>query len=118
MKNYDQHNASRLIPLLNSIMQEISDRIQAIALTEANLREMNASERAGRHGMNLESVLMNHRRELRFCRTELNRLGCVFDEDQPYRILIPGHDGELDNGYAWQTGEEFIQMRTPDTSNR
>ncbi len=118
MKNYDQQDASRLIPLLNSIMQEISDRIQAIALTEANLREMDATEKTARPGQRLEASLMNHRRELRHSRKEINRLGCVFDEDQPYRILIPGHDGQLAGGYAWKTGEVGIETRTPDTSNR
>ncbi|MAE28351.1 MAG: DUF2203 family protein [Planctomycetota bacterium] len=118
MNNYDQQDASRLIPLLNSIMQEISDRIQAIALTEANLREMDKDEKAGRPGQALAAALMNHRRELRQCRKEINRLGCVFDEDQPYRILIPGNDGQLSGGYAWQTGEASIETRTPDTSNR
>jgi hypothetical protein len=40
---------------------------------------------------------------------ELEKLGCALDADHPLRVLIPGSDGELENGYAWDPADERLQ---------
>ena len=53
----------------------------------------------------LRAMLATHRREIRLALGELDRLGCAVDEERPSRVLIPGLDGTLEGGYAWDRDE-------------
>jgi hypothetical protein len=102
---YDRQRAGRLVPLLRSISHEIRERSREIQGLELRLAELDADS-AERDAGELQAQLAVHRRELRFAKKELDRLGCSIDESAPFRILIPGQDGELSHGYAWQPGDE------------
>ena len=104
MKNYDRTEASKLLPLLDVITREISERSVAVRrLTRrvTELRELNGPQA---ELLDLEAELAGHKRELRHARTELESLGCAVDDAHPLRIMIRGSDGTFDRGYLWDVG--------------
>lgn len=117
-KNYTHETASLMVPFLMGICTEIAER-------SANARRINRSIRtlenqAGDNDgaledlRNLRAELANQRRELRHARGELESLGCVLDHGHPQRILIPGVDGSLESGFAWDIGTEILaEITTP-----
>ena len=109
MKNaYDRTRAKQLVPLLKAIGREIADRLDAIHILEQRIASMKAT--VGREDMlNLKAELADNRRELRLARAELGTFGCVSDETQPQRVLIPGIDGKLENGFHWSFSEPTIR---------
>jgi hypothetical protein len=99
---YDQHDASRLVPLLKSITDEMIERTQRCQVLEqliATLGNRTREPSAVERKIELEAELSVHRREMRQSERELARLGCTLDGDHPLRVLIPGTDG--DHGYSW-----------------
>lgn len=110
---YDKDHASKLVPLLESIFAEVADRRRGIRQLE---RELSTAKREG-HGpaavSDLTARLANHRRELRLARKEFERLGCVVDEHNPNRVIIPGKSGALERGFHWQAGESEVQDNAP-----
>ena len=60
--------------------------------------------------------LANQRRELRLTSKEFERLGCVVDEHNPNRVIIPGTNGGLEEGYHWQAGQSEVQRNAPEPS--
>ncbi len=108
-KSYDRTRASRLVPLLRSISREITERAQAVRILEGRLRAMaRSSSVKSDEQINTEAQLASERRELRLAIRELSRLGCTIDEEHPFRILIPGEDGELAHGFSWLVGSTRI----------
>jgi hypothetical protein len=107
---YEPDRAEKLVPLLRSIGREIRERGAAIRLLEAEL----AGERTGDDPA-VEARLATERRGLRLALRELARLGCVLDELHPFRILIPGKDGELLTGYQWEPGDERVRPAAANT---
>ncbi len=110
-KTYDRTDAKRLVPLLEAISRELGDRLRAIGTLKRRIDKFdtdNASEREQREVMDLHAQLAVHHREVRMAKKELERLGCFFDESVPSRILIPGQDGVLENGFSWDTSDGSI----------
>jgi hypothetical protein len=105
---YDRQRAGNLVPLLRSITTEMLERSRAIQELEARLdRTPRTTDRSA--CADIDRELSVQRRDLRLAKRELERLGCVLDEDHPLRVLIPGTDGELDHGYAWSPLDERIE---------
>lgn len=115
--SYNRDRAEQLVPLLESIFDEVAERRQSIRTLE---RELNKAKREGAPRAivgDLTARLANHRRELRHTSKEFERLGCVVDEHNPNRVIIPGEGGALEQGYHWQAGTSEVQDNSPlDTS--
>jgi hypothetical protein len=114
MKNaYSQNGAQRLIPLIAKIHQEIRERSEAIRDLNIRLRQQrdasSSSSELQAALLNLHAELAIHKREIRLAKKELSRLGCHLDEENPFRVLIRGVDGEFESGFAWSPGEERLQ---------
>lgn len=117
---YDRQLAMRLIPILRSITREIRERTRGIDDLESRLNS--ASAQAGQDGRSIDPfeiqpALANHRRQLRLAKQELARLGCILDEDHPLRILIPGEDGTISGGFAWDAVDDSLQSSSKQTVN-
>jgi hypothetical protein len=110
-KAYDRHDAKRLVPLLETIAREISERVAAIQ----ELEERSAAPRRPSQRLHDQAELAIHRRELRLARKELETLGCSNDEAHPTEVLIPGRDGNLEHGFRWQFGDEGIRTVASDS---
>jgi len=106
-KAYDYRAAERLIPLLRNIQKEIRERSDAIRRAYVRIKGLGNTRRSAEAAFRAE--ISSHKREIRLARKELTRLGCLLDEASPHRVLIPGHDGTLDCGFAWEFGETTVQ---------
>lgn len=115
--SYDRDHAARLVPLLESIFAEVADRRQSIRRLE---RELQRAKRDGEPRATISDItarLANHRRELRMTSKEFEHLGCVVDEHNPNRVIIPGASGNYDQGFHWQAGtSEVLENSTADSS--
>ena len=96
---YNNENARRLIPLLESITSELANRLHEVKILQGRLSRL-ADEPLSDEFMDLKARLAQHRREIRYTLRELESLGCVIDESVPAQILIPGEDGSLEDGYT------------------
>lgn len=114
--SYDQDNASKLVPLLESIFNEVADRRRAIRELERTLKTMKLEGRPSTATGPIVSRLSTQRRELRLTSKEFERLGCVVDEHNPNRVFIPGANGALEDGFHWQAGESTVQNNAPEHS--
>ena len=114
-KAYDRHDAKRLVPLLEAITSELSDRMTKVQRLEARVEELKPARRSSER-LQLQAELATHRREVRLCRKELEALGCVNDEAHPTEVLIPGRDGNLEHGYRWHFGDESVRTIASDPS--
>ena len=104
---YTPQRAEQLVPILRSISSEIVERSRAIEQLEGILESAAAKRNPPiRQMREVGATLAHHRRELRFAKQELARLGCAPDEDHPLRIRIPGEDGTLETGYTWIPSEQ------------
>jgi hypothetical protein len=45
---------------------------------------------------------------------ELDRLGCALDGERPFRVLIPGDDGVIESGFAWDLGDTRVHAIVED----
>jgi len=108
-RRYTSQRAAELVPFLRSISNEIGERSRAIEQLEVVLAS-NAEKRAPltRASRDAGATLAHQRRELRIAKQELERLGCVQDEDDPARIRIPGEDGSLETGYTWIPSDDRL----------
>ncbi|MGD2018473.1 MAG: DUF2203 family protein [Planctomycetota bacterium] len=111
---YDHDNASKLVPLLESIFNEVADRRRAIRELERTLKTMKLEGRPSTTTGPVVARLANQRRELRLTSKEFERLGCVVDEHNPNRVFIPGANGGLEEGFHWQAGESEVQSNAPE----
>ena len=109
---YDMDDASKLVPLLESIFQEVADRRVAIRDMEKTLVSMKRQGATADEIAPVTAKLAIHRRELRHTRGEFERLGCVVDEHNPNRVGIPGAGGKLDGGFSWEPGESNVRSLT------
>ena len=107
-KAYNYQGADELIPLLRSIQREVRERREEILRLESTSRVF--KRRAADHPrlVSIQAELMTHRRELRLAGRELERLGCALDGERPFRVLIPGNDGAIEHGYAWDLGDTRV----------
>lgn len=106
-KAYDYSAAEQLIPLLRNIQKEIRERSDSIRRVYVLIKGLGVNQR--RKETALRAEVSNHKREIRLARKELTRLGCLLDEASPHRVLIPGLDGTLDCGFAWEFGDTTVQ---------
>jgi len=108
-KAYDNRSADRLVPLLRNIHKELRERSDAVRRLENRVRNLSEQELDSTVFYNLQAELATHHRETRLAKKELARLGCALDESHPYRVLIPGVNGELEPGFAWALGDTRVQ---------
>jgi hypothetical protein len=107
-RRFSPEHAERLVPILRSIACEIGERTRAIEQLESTL-ESAATLPRGTDIRGIQAALAHQRRELRFAKRELARLGCAVDDDHPLRILVPGADGTFAGGYSWNPGEDVLR---------
>lgn len=112
--SYDKDHASKLVPLLEMIFAEVADRRRAIRSLERELKaeKQNAGPSSVKIGQ-LTASLANHKRELRLASKEFERLGCVVDEHNPNRVIIPGEGREHARGFHWEAGASEIKDNAP-----
>jgi len=108
-KAYDCLSADRLVPLLRNIYKELRERSDAVRRLENRVRNLSDRELDSTVFYNLQAELATHHHEVRMAKKELARLGCTLDESHPYRVLIPGANGELEQGFAWALGDTRVQ---------
>lgn len=111
-KAYDYARADRLVPLLRSVNGEIRDRKHAVRRLERQLAQLSSDED---EYFLVQAELANHRLEIRRAREELEQLGCVVDEANPLRVLIPGENGALEQGFAWEVGDAQVRALLSET---
>ena len=111
--SYDKDRAAQLVPLLEMIFAEVADRRRAIRGIERELKTLKEEEGSSPKIGNLTAVLANHKRELRLASKEFERLGCVVDDHNPNRVIIPGTSGALERGYHWDAGATEVQDNAP-----
>ena len=113
-KTYNYQGADELIPLLRAIQREVRERREEVLRLESTLRVF--KRRASNHPRlaSIQGDLMTHRRELRLSERELERLGCTLDGERPFRVLIPGDDGAIGNGFAWDLGDTRVHAIVDD----
>jgi hypothetical protein len=99
---YDPKHARALAPLLDAISNEIEERSLALELLEGRIHELKNSPfyAAELHGLEAEAAA--HRREMRQCRNELERLGCTVLGTTPITIRIPTLVGKKRKSVVWQ----------------
>lgn len=99
---YDPKHARALAPLLDSISREIEERSLALELVEGRIQELKNSPFYAEEMHALEAEAAAHRREIRLCRTELERLGCTVLGTTPITIRIPTLVGKQRRSVVWQ----------------
>ncbi|MEM9378661.1 MAG: DUF2203 family protein [Planctomycetota bacterium] len=104
---YDWDEASRLVPLLEAIFNEVHDRRLRIATIEGDLARMKHEGVPESALADVVARLAVQRRELRLSLREFERLGCVVDEAVPSRVVIPGPRGR---GFSYAHGDREIQL--------
>jgi len=114
-RNYDRHTAERLVPLLNVITTEMTERAEAVRTLTRQLRVLRREDAAQNKILDLQARISTHRRELRLSTEELEKLGCYVDEGSPLAVIIPGADGKHEHGYRWDCGAlDLIEIDTPE----
>ena len=101
-RRYEPADAEALAPLLDSIGGELAERGARVAELEAKLEELRQSPFLAEELPELESELALHRRELRHCHEELERLGCSVVGTTPLTIRIPTRVGGASRSLVWQ----------------
>lgn len=101
---YDPADAEALTPLLDSIGSELEERGDRIAEMEERIAELRASPFYSEEIHLLEAECALHRRELRHCIKELERLGCSIVGTTPLTIRIPTRNGKRTRSLVWQQG--------------
>ena len=111
--SYDKDRAAQLVPLLEMIFTEVADRRRAIRSIDRELKTLKEENSTSPRVGELTAILANHKRELRLTSKEFERLGCVVDEHNPNRVIIPGASGGLERGYHWVAGATEVQDNAP-----
>lgn len=99
---YDPDHARALAPLLDSISREIEARTEALEALETRIHELRNSPFYSDEPVRLEAEMAVHRRELRHCRQELERLGCTVLGTSPLTVRIPTQVGKKRESLLWQ----------------
>jgi hypothetical protein len=95
--------ATRLLPLLRSIGEEILERAAHVVHIEEMIAALSTAPRV--HATEIASnqaELAYQRRELRIAERELERLGCQIDSLAPLTFRIKTSD---DHGFTWRLGD-------------
>ena len=115
-QSYDRNRAQRLVPLLRSISLELSDRLHEIRILQGRIAALERRGGSVDELLDMKATRATHRRELRYAQHELERLGCVQDESHPFRILIPGADGEVAHGFALDANDACLRRVSTGTA--
>ena len=102
LRAYDHDSAQSLVPYLESITLELKERRHEIRVLESAIDRLQRTDGPSTEIGDLRAALANHRFEFRLALEELERLGCSVDEHKPFRVLIPGADGSLVGGFAYE----------------
>jgi len=102
---YDPAEARALAPLLDSLVRELLEREEALVAIDARIAELRASPFYSSELRSLEADGAVHRRELRHCHAELERLGCSIVGKTPVTIRIPSRRGNAPRSLVWQPGQ-------------
>tara|TARA_R110002126_G_scaffold25583_3_gene87455 strand:+ start:1400 stop:1759 length:360 start_codon:yes stop_codon:yes gene_type:complete len=114
-RTYDRITAQSLVPLLDVITREMTERAEAVRTLTRKLRILRRDDAPQNAILDLQARLSNHRRELRLSTEELEKLGCYVDEGSPLAVIIPGADGKHEHGYRWDSGAlDLIEIDTPE----
>ena len=108
---YAPKRARELLPLLQSIGREISERTEALETLESEIARsesqvLSEQDRDRLHELVAEAAA--HRRGLRLARLELERLGCSVVGTSPLTFRIPGRVGLRDRSFVWRTGDRVL----------
>lgn len=103
---YDRTRALELLPLLAAIGREIEERSLEMERLEKRIERLSSRARPDPDRVrSLVAEASAHRRELRACRAELERLGCSVLGTTPLTIRIPTRDGDARKSLVWQSGD-------------
>jgi hypothetical protein len=108
--SYHPSSALSLLSLLASISRELDERGEAIGALEARLEDLVTRTDADPDEVRSRMAeLAIHRREVRACHRELERLGCSVVGTEPLTIRIPTRTGKRRRSLVWQpqTGERI-----------
>jgi len=108
-KAYDRIRAKQLVPLLQSVSRELAERLHEIRIIQGRLAVLERTGEGSAELLDLKASLSTHLREVRTIARELKRLGCVLDGNRPGRILIPGIDGDVAHGFAWDLTDPLLR---------
>ncbi|MCZ6597800.1 MAG: DUF2203 family protein [Planctomycetota bacterium] len=109
---YDRRRATRLVPFLDSITREILERSAALERLEARIAELESRSRGRAEENDLFDLVADaalHRRELRYAKKELDRLGCSIVGTEPLTIRIPGRQGASRRSFVWRSGDPVLR---------
>jgi hypothetical protein len=100
---YAPADADALAPLLESIAREIAERRARLSRLEERVEALRASPFYSAGLRELEAEVASHRRELRHCHDELERLGCSLVGTTPLTIRIPTRSGGRPRSRVWRS---------------
>jgi hypothetical protein len=114
-RTYDRTTAERLVPLLDVITTEMTERAEAVRTLTRQLRILRRKGASQEAILDIQASIATHRRELRLSTQELEKLGCYVDVGSPLAVIIPGADGKHEHGYRWDSGGlDLIEIDTPE----
>lgn len=116
-KTYERTDAEKLVPLLEVIVNEILDRSRTVRQLVKAASPPAEGTAPSTAELDRRAEIASHRREIRLSIKELERLGCVVDEQDLSRVYIPGPSGQLDRGFSWQSGEKNVRKVTSESSS-
>ena len=103
---YLPDDAEALAPLLRSIGRELVERGTRLSELEGRIERLRNSPFFESRLRELEAEAAAHRRALRECRAELERLGCSVVGTTPLTIRIPTRAGDARGSFVWQHGQD------------
>jgi len=103
---YDPEHVKEILPLLESIGREISERTEELNTIEAEIERLSGEVVYGHDRMHrLVAEAAAHRRGLRQAKSELEQLGCSVVGTTPLTFRIPGRIGRTNRSFVWRTGD-------------
>jgi predicted RNase H-like nuclease (RuvC/YqgF family) len=119
-KSYDSKSAKSLIPLLQVLNREISERTESVQRAAQRVHGLRRDRsRIGARQRrdeiaSLQAQIATHKREIRNTERELARLGCLVDANNPTLFHIPGRSGDVEDGFLWHVGASRIEIVSRD----
>ncbi len=108
-KKREQGRVRRLLPLLESICEEIDERVEAIEGLESmrgHLEERWPGE--DRRIRVIDTTLETHRTELAHAFDELRALDCMVIGMDPLTIRVVDASGERRRSFLWRSGDPAL----------
>lgn len=102
------NRAHELLPLLNSIGAEISERAARVEHLLRMIDALSASRVHAEEAGWLRAELADEKRELRHAEEELERLGCTVEDLAPVTFRIQTEESDE---LTWRMGDEALRPR-------